>query len=73
MEFQILLFLSGKTYFTASDIGPGNTLIDKVSFLKFRKYFDKNGFLASKGEVNHNLVKNWMKKKTFQKIKSKIF
>ena len=66
-------FLSGKTYFTASDIGPGNTLIDRVSFLKFRKYFDKNGLLASKGEVNHNLVKNWMKKKLFKKSNPKSF
>ena len=60
-------FLSGKDQLLASDIGPGNTLIDRVSTLKFNKYFDKNGLLASKGEINHNLIKNWMKNNIFQK------
>ena len=59
--------LSGKDQLLASDIGPGNTLIDRVSTLKFNKYFDKNGLLASKGEINHNLIKNWMKNNIFKK------
>ena len=44
-----------------------HTLIDRVSTLKFNKYFDKNGLLASKGEINHNLIKNWMKNNIFKK------
>ena len=61
--------LYGKDQLLASDIGPGNTLIDRVSKLKFNKYFDKNGFLASKGEINHNLIKNWMKNNILKKKK----
>ena len=53
----------------ASDIGPGNTLIDKVSLLKFRKYFDKNGLLASRGKINHDLVNKWMKYNFLKKKK----
>ena len=62
-------FLSGKNKLLASDIGPGNTLIDRVSMTKFNKYFDKNGALASKGKINHNLIKNWMKNNILKKKK----
>ena len=59
-------FLSGKVNILASDIGPGNTLIDRVSMLKFDKNFDKNGSLASKGKINYKLVKMWMKNTLFK-------
>ena len=62
-------FLSGKMNIIASDIGPGNTLIDKVSLVKFRKYFDKNGLLASRGKINHDLVNKWMKYNFLKKKK----
>ena len=42
------------------DTGPGNGLIDKLMQLKFKKNYDYNGELASKGKVN---------KKIFNKLK----
>ena len=54
-------FLIGKTELIASDIGPGNT-IDKFCLMRFNKYFDKNGSIASKGKVDYSLVNSWMKK-----------
>ena len=55
----------GKTELIASDIGPGNTLIDKFCMMRFNKYFDKDGLIASKGKVNYDLVKQLDEKKIF--------
>ncbi len=66
-------FLIGKTDIIASDIGPGNTLIDKFCLMRFNKYFDKNGLIASKGKVNYDLVNGWMKKKIFKKKPPRSF
>lgn len=66
-------YLSGKTKISASDIGPGNTLIDQICMLKFNKYFDKNGLLASKGNIDYQIVKTWMKNNIFKKKNPKSF
>ena len=65
-------FLIGKNKLLSSDIGPGNTLIDKYCFLKFKKFFDKDGKLAKKGNLKLEIVEEWLKKK-FLKKKSTIF
>lgn len=39
----------------AFDTGPGNMLIDGFMYHLFRKKFDKNGVIASKGKVNIEL------------------
>ncbi|MEO8514932.1 MAG: anhydro-N-acetylmuramic acid kinase [Ignavibacteria bacterium] len=39
----------------AFDTGPGNMLIDGFMYHLFRKKFDKNGLIASKGKVNIEL------------------
>ena len=54
--------------FLASDIGPGNTLIDNFCLKKFNKNFDKNGSMAGKGTVNLKLVDEWLSKNIFKKI-----
>ena len=59
--------LSGKDQSFSFRYWSRNTLIDRVSTLKFNKYFDKNGLLASKGEINYNLIENWMKNNIFKK------
>jgi len=66
-------FLMGKKELIASDIGPGNTLIDKFCIKRFNKYCDKDGLMASKGKVDYDLVNNWMKKKYFKKSLPRSF
>ena len=39
-------------YFSATDIGPGNCLIDKWVRLNSNKIFDKNGEIARSGKIN---------------------
>jgi anhydro-N-acetylmuramic acid kinase len=39
-------------HFSATDIGPGNCLIDKWIRLNSNKIFDKNGELARSGKIN---------------------
>ena len=58
----------GKKNFLASDIGPGNTLIDNFCLKKFNKNFDKNGLMAGKGTVNLKLVDEWLSKNILIKI-----
>ena len=58
-------FLDGKNKVLASDIGPGNTLIDRFCIEKFNKLFDRNGLLASKGKIDYNLVSRWVNKRIF--------
>ena len=58
-------FLEGKSKIFASDIGPGNTLIDRFCYEKFNKFFDKNGLLASRGKIDYDLANKWVNKKIF--------
>ncbi len=59
-------FLNGKkNNFLASDIGPGNTLIDKFCYENFDKNFDFNGNLAKKGKIIFELINSWLKNKIF--------
>ena len=56
-------YLVGKNKFFASDIGPGNKLIDEYCEKNMNCNFDKNGKLSSKGELLNDLVNKWKKKK----------
>lgn len=46
----------------ASDVGPGNCLLDFVASSSFNKPFDENGDLASKGKVDQTLFENLITK-----------
>ena len=58
-------FLNGKKTFFASDIGPGNILIDDFCYKNFNKSFDFNGKLAKKGKIKFELINLWLKNKIF--------
>ena len=60
--------LKGNKELLASDIGPGNKLLDQFCNLNFKKKFDKNGEIASKGKIIFELINIW-KKKTFLRKK----
>ncbi|WP_125154170.1 anhydro-N-acetylmuramic acid kinase AnmK [Clostridium rectalis] len=45
----------------AFDTGPGNMIIDEVVFRLKGKSFDENGYFASKGNVNYDLLQKLMK------------
>jgi anhydro-N-acetylmuramic acid kinase len=49
----------------AFDTGPGNMIIDFLSKKFFNKDFDKNGEVASKGVINHQLLNELIKKDNF--------
>ena len=49
-------FLKGGEISLASDVGPGNCLLDLVSEIKLNTPFDNNGEEASKGEINQELL-----------------
>ena len=53
-----------KKVFISSDIGPGNAISDDLMLYFFKKKYDKNGKLASKGYLN---------KRIFNKFKKDIF
>ena len=67
-NFSLLI---GKKKIFASDIGPGNKLIDEYCKKNMDCSFDKNGKMASKGKLLIDLVENWKKKK-FLKFKFPI-
>ena len=69
-NFSLLI---GDKKIVASDLGPGNVLIDKYCNIKFNKPFDKNGLFASSGLVDENLLKVWMKKSFLRKQYPKSF
>ena len=55
----------------ATDVGPGNCLIDKWMKKNFDKDFDKGGKIALEGKVNQNIVDNFLDKlKKSQKNKN---
>ena len=47
----------------ASDIGPGNVLLDKFCKVYYNKFFDIDGKISSSGKVIPELIKEWSKKK----------
>ena len=49
-------YLIGEEISLASDVGPGNCLMDLVANEKFNRPFDFNGEEASKGETNNILL-----------------
>ncbi len=51
----------------ASDIGPGNKLIDQFCQNNFNKDFDKNGELSLKGKLLEELINNWKNAKFLDK------
>ena len=53
-----------KTFF-ASDIGPGNILIDDFCHKNFNKSYDFEGKIAKKGKIKFELINLWLKKKIF--------
>ena len=59
-NFTCLLGLNGVF---ASDIGPGNVLIDKFCQKQFKKFYDFNGVYASKGKIICKYIKLWEKKR----------
>lgn len=44
----------------AFDTGPGNMIIDEVCQRLFNKKYDENGYLASKGKINEEMLKDLM-------------
>ena len=55
----------------ATDVGPGNCLIDKWMKKNFDKDFDKDGKIALEGKINQNIVDNFLDKlKKSQKNKN---
>ncbi|MFL2678834.1 MAG: anhydro-N-acetylmuramic acid kinase [Alphaproteobacteria bacterium] len=66
-------FLIGKKKMVASDIGPGNSLIDKFCKKKFNKNYDNHGFLAAKGEIRNKIVNKWIKSSSFKRRFPKSF
>ena len=63
--------LIGKELIYASDIGPGNVLLDKFCFKYFNKNFDINGKYSEKGRVIGALIDDW-KNKDFMRTKHPV-
>jgi anhydro-N-acetylmuramic acid kinase len=51
----------------ASDIGPGNCLLDQWMEINNGKPFDKNGRVSTKGSVDYNFVNNFLDRLDFFK------
>ena len=68
-ENRLLLNIGGIANFTylpangefhqvfSTDTGPGNTLMDTFMRTYFNQAYDKDGFMASKGTINYDLLK----------------
>ena len=54
-------YLEGINIKYASDVGPGNCLIDKFTKQYFDKSFDNNGEISSTGRVNEQLINRLIK------------
>ena len=64
-----ITFLGKNKTFFSTDIGPGNTLIDKFCKTKFNVSYDRDGILSSKGKINQKLLRLWM---NYPFVKKKI-
>ena len=56
----------------ASDIGPGNCLLDQWISIHTGKAFDKNGTISSKGRVDLNFVNNFLDRYNYFEKKKNI-
>ena len=56
-----------KKIFISSDIGPANAISDDLMIYFFKKKYDKDGKLASKGDVNKKIFNLFKKDKFFRK------
>ncbi len=65
--------LVGKKIFLASDIGPGNVLIDSFCKKNFKSSFDNDGKLAASGKIINKYLIKWCKKKFIKKPAPKSF
>ena len=59
-------YIKNKNHFWGSDVGPGNALMDAYCQKYLNKPFDKNGKIASKGEVNSKELKRLLSHKFFK-------
>ena len=48
-----------KNKLIAFDIGPGNSIIDDLSFHFYKNFYDKNGEKALKGKINIDFIKKY--------------
>ena len=55
-------YLDGDSIKAASDVGPGNCLIDLVAFRDFGLPYDKGGEIAAKGQINQQLLNSLLAK-----------
>jgi anhydro-N-acetylmuramic acid kinase len=51
----------------AFDAGPGNMLIDAAMQCYYQKPYDKDGQLAASGQVDHTLIRAWLREPFYQK------
>ena len=83
-ESKILLNIGGIANFTylpaqdhpneksfTTDTGPGNTLIDNLTYIYFQKPFDEDGQIAGSGHVNKKLLKALLEDEWFSEEESK--
>lgn len=63
--------LIGKELIYASDIGPGNVLLDRFCSKYLDENYDNNGKYSAKGKVIHSLIDDW-KNKDFMRIKHPV-
>ena len=64
--YQILLFWNGEKNLFASDIGPGNSLIDKLVLNTLKKILIKR-FISKKGNFNPKHIEELENKIIFKK------
>src|SRR5690606_7184451 len=50
----------------ATDLGPGNTIMNQYVSHYLGKDMDENGTMAAKGHINHDLLKNLFDEPFFQ-------
>lgn len=54
-----ITFIGKKNELIASDIGPGNALIDDWMQIRKNKFFDFNGYTANSGQIHHEIIHKW--------------
>ena len=59
--------LTYRRKFISSDIGPANALSDDLTMFFYKKNYDKDGVLASKGKINLRILNIFKRDKFFKK------